>query len=297
MRRVRAVFGTISLLVTGGALVVALAQADTNLGSAGGLTYVADDTPLDPAPSAGRADADCPGGDHVVGGGATIFLPISQAHLNSIYPFDGGDANATPDDGWASRASNNIGDGKDLRVFAICGSPAPDYRTRSAQVGTGDAVATKARCRGRTHVSGGGVHVTGAPGQAHVNATFPIDGRDRGDAPDDGWRARVSNDSGGGKQMTVFAICARMKLAYRSQSFDAPPGGATSQDVNCPETAHVTGGGVKATGSASGGQVEGIRPLDTSDADEVPDDAWLGTYGNNAGPSRTARTFAICKKS
>jgi hypothetical protein len=291
--------GTAGLLVaaalTAGLFVAGIAGADFDRGTVGGLTYVSDGAHLDPAPSTASTSAACPAGDHVVGGGGATFFGGSTSNLASLFPFDGGDGNSTVDDGWTARGSNNIDDEKELSVTAICHRREPVYRKRAVSLEPGRAVTARAECGDARHVSGGGVRVSGPISDAHINATAPFDGPDGNTTADDGWRGTVHNESGGGKTVTVFAICTEFDLVYRSRVFSAPPGGATSRFARCPDSGHLTGGGVKATGSTVGGQVEEDWPVDGGDLDEIPDDVWLVAYGNNAGPERTATVYAICK--
>ncbi len=64
---------------------------------------------------------------------------------------------------------------------------------------------------------GGGASILGAIADARLNSSYPIDSKDKGKAPDDGWRARGVNLSGSDLAFNAFAICARKQRAYRSQ--------------------------------------------------------------------------------
>jgi hypothetical protein len=272
---------------------VTAAAADFDDGTVSGLSYVADGAALPAAPSTASTKAKCPAGDHVVGGGGATFQPASESNLASLFPSDAADGNSIPDDAFNARGSNNIDGEKLLSVTAICHGREPVYETRRTSVQPGDPVSRRAECGDGRRVSGGGVKVSGPISQAHINATVPFDGSDANGAPDD---ATVHNEGGDEKTVKVFAICSRFDIVYRSRGFIAPPGGAKSSFARCPGFGHLTGGGVKATGSTSGGQVEENWPIDGGDEDEVPDDTWLVAYGNNAGPERGATVYAICKK-
>lgn len=67
-----------------------------------------------------RRSAPCRNDEHVVGGGARLSGPAEEARLVASVPYDDGDADVAPDDGWRVEADNLAGDGKALRAFAIC---------------------------------------------------------------------------------------------------------------------------------------------------------------------------------
>ena len=66
----------------------------------------------------------CPRGTHVVGGGAFSsagFNGGAGMMLNSSNPFDGGDGNSIPDDGWIAYVDVfNPAPSDDFTVYAIC---------------------------------------------------------------------------------------------------------------------------------------------------------------------------------
>jgi hypothetical protein len=101
-----------------------------------------------------------------------------------------------------------------MTVHAVCTKlPGLVYR-RVATTLPPESAATFAtvRCRGATRVTGGGVNLNegGLPSlDLEVAHTFPFDGPDRRDVPDDGWRAGAHNDGLTSATMKVFAICKR----------------------------------------------------------------------------------------
>jgi hypothetical protein len=56
-------------------------------------------------------------------------------------------------------------------------------------------------------VLGGGVRAGGAGDESHVVGSRPLDTRDRGTLPEDGWRGAVTNMSDRDLGLTVHAIC------------------------------------------------------------------------------------------
>jgi hypothetical protein len=61
--------------------------------------------------------------DHVSGGGAHISGVQDLGRLVATFPYDDGDGDDVPDDGWKVRAYNVSGVDKHVRAFAICFRP------------------------------------------------------------------------------------------------------------------------------------------------------------------------------
>lgn len=62
----------------------------------------------------------CRASEHVVGGGARLSGPADEGRLLATLPYDGGDRDSVPDDGWQSRVYNISGLDKGLTAYAIC---------------------------------------------------------------------------------------------------------------------------------------------------------------------------------
>jgi len=64
---------------------------------------------------------DCPTGTKVTGGGVGITGTSLGIEVADTFPFDGSDADHTPDDGWQGAANNDSsGQLQKMQVFAIC---------------------------------------------------------------------------------------------------------------------------------------------------------------------------------
>lgn len=152
------------------------------------------------------AKATCPAGSHVVSGGSDVYrgrVPVSV-------PFDSGDGDRLPDDGWRIRARNDEGSAFDLTVHAVCLlGPVSDLRYRVAR---GKAKAGKARtlvasCRDDA-VVGGGVAISGSTAKHFIHSNRPRDAAsDANSTPDDLWQATAVNDSTRQSKVAVYAIC------------------------------------------------------------------------------------------
>jgi hypothetical protein len=146
-----------------------------------------------------------------------------------------------------------------------------------------DAVRTlKAACPRGTHVWGGGHYNDGGFSEALPRHSFPYDNRDRGSAPDDGWKVQVSADAG--VVVSVYATCAERRPRYEQQPVPAAAEFKTPGQVNCDKGFEAVSGGTKgyqqAIESASG--------------------PGFGLYWffalDNYGGNRVLTAFAVCVK-
>jgi hypothetical protein len=176
-------------------------------------------------------------------------------------------------------------------AFALALAPGVAHAGTTLSYVTGDVTPLSANSNGSAHVrcpKGGGIHVVGG-GQyvfspfeaATLTASTPFDGKDRGSAPDDGWRSTVRNFNAG-DTLTVFAICASSPTTYKSDKFSTGPGrDARTARIHCPRGTHVTGGGVNLpVAYEDGGWLEASAPFDDIDGDAKTDDGWTATGGS-----------------
>ncbi|HKH14603.1 MAG TPA: hypothetical protein VKA47_08110 [Solirubrobacterales bacterium] len=283
------VLGT--LVVSALGVAAPVAQADTNLGTVAGLTYMRDEAPSTPAPSVLVANAACPAGTHVVGGGATPLAVSNfnvQFWINRTTSFDGPDPDRVPDDGWIGRGFNRFGEQKSMFVFAICSAGAVRYATNHATAAPGAGVGTRAACPSGTHVAGGGAGLSGSATEAYLNSSSPYDSNDADHRPDDGWRARAYNQGGPSKRLTVRAECVDALPRYASTASTD-----SSQVVltNCPAGTHAMGGGGLNAGLASRAFLNALYPFMTSMG--PPDDQFVLAV-SRTNPTRYTG-YVVCK--
>jgi hypothetical protein len=151
----------------------------------------------------------CPGG-RVVSGGVTYWgAEPSDFTLNSSYPVDdGSDADLVPDDGWTGRVRYTGHGEESVSVYLVCLTGAqPAYKKSWVNVPPGATARTRAFCPPGRPVLGGGVRANGAGGATHVISSRPIDSKDAGTVPDDGWLGAVTNTSADDVRLTVHAVC------------------------------------------------------------------------------------------
>jgi hypothetical protein len=133
---------------------------------------------------------------------------------------------------------------------------------------------------GGMHVWGGGQYVLSGLFGANLTTSTPVDGKDRGRAPDEGWRSTVRNFDPG-NLVTAFAICAKSPTIYVSDTTSVGPGvGSKTGRVPCQPGTKVVGGGATLPVSYDDGAwLESSAPFDDNDANSKPDDGWTATGG------------------
>ncbi len=150
----------------------------------------------------------CGRGLHVVSGGAIIAS--SSSYLNSSQPYDGGDKDKAPDDGWSARVFDTIGGTGGFEVYAICERGGSiSYETKTQKLKKHHASSQRLSCSHREHATGGGIKVFGHGADAHLEGAYPYDSGDKGKTPDDGFKLQAFNDEGATKKIRSTVICVR----------------------------------------------------------------------------------------
>jgi hypothetical protein len=147
-----------------------------------------------------QAGVSCLPGTKLTGGGVET---LQAARVSTTEPADGSDQNSKRDDKWIGAATGGA-----ITVYAVCAKSgtAGSYvyvHTDPGQVPTTDLVRASANCPSDTHVTGGGIDITGSDtGGVAVKESFPADPQR--------WRAgAINHGTGRTEKMQVFAICKR----------------------------------------------------------------------------------------
>ena len=179
---------------------------------------------------------------------------------------------------------------------AASSAAGPRYVTNSSESISTGQVTVQAHCRENEQVSGGGVLSSGVYGDARINGSYPVDAGDGDSVPDDGWGATVDNVSGATVDVTVYAICGSLDLAYREKDLTV---GQVVTKIGCPGSRRVVGGGASSAGTfAQATYLDNDYPFDTdSDHDSIPDNAWLVyTQDTLFTGGITGKGYSICAK-
>lgn len=151
----------------------------------------------------GAVRARCPAGRRVASGGAGLNSAAADSHLDTSYPFDGGDRDSKPDDGWKARAFNAGGTRARLQVSVQCVKQRLAYRDFFASAGG----LIFAPCQAGGHALGGGIKADGAAGVGHMNTAYPY--AQPTNPPDRGFVLAMGSTFGSGPSYTAHVICTR----------------------------------------------------------------------------------------
>ena len=266
----------------------AVSLADVGQGTEGGVHYRIDVSTNDPA----TIDVRCGSDTHAAGGG--FGGGMGGAAPSILMPIDAGDRDRQPDDGWRARLTGGSTD--TVAAYLTCTSGKAAYAHSAVlKLAAGGAAKGTAKCPPGTHVTGGGA--LSAP-RVEIDSSYPIDGDDRGDKPDDGWRVRVESGAGGPTKFHVEAICRRPEPAYATTSEELAPGIGSAVFTPCPPSRHLLSPGAELSGPADTGSIrDGLHPWDGGDADDVPDDEAyaFGVNALTASAPKTITGYAICR--
>ena len=148
----------------------------------------------------------CPRGTSVSTGGAST--DNADARLNSSYPYDDGDANANPADGWAVRVFNSSIDGIRIKAYAVCTRRPIDYAVTESTEPAGSPTYTTLTCPDLDQVAiAGGVRFDGLVSAARLIEAVSRDDVHAVLVPGDQIEFGYDVD-GDPKPLTRIAVCA-----------------------------------------------------------------------------------------
>ena len=243
------------------------------------------------------AKAECPAGEKLVGGGGAVATQLlGDGYLHSFRPADGPDGDLSPDDAWLVDAHVDSDDEAAVGATAICGDEAARLERTKVTVPEDGSRSGVAHCANGENVSAGGVVIGGSISQAFLSSSFPVDGRDRNQKPDDGWEGRVANTDGPAKAVKVFALCVSEPRSYATTVFSpVPAGGEVSTLTYCEAGSQVTGAGVKMPGRIGNGRFSAARPNDDPfEEGEIPSERLVVSAQVLAGSAVAPTGFAVC---
>lgn len=147
-----------------------------------------------------KVKARCPRGTDLVGGGFDSEGNMDQTLISA--PFDGGDGDGRPDDGWTARILASQ-DSRHVRVRVICSDRLDlAYRT---ETDTGDGtISAEAICPPGSVLTGGGATLSGDEG-GFPHDSEPIDFGDVDTVPGDGWNGVAF--AAADRTITTTVIC------------------------------------------------------------------------------------------
>jgi hypothetical protein len=269
-----------------GLLIVLVGPQTASAGTLteGGFRYVRDNVELIPGQTKTLRKT-CPNRQQVLGGGGTTDGLFGEAYLSGSFPYDAGDKDSKPDDGWKVRVSS-FDRVVHASVYAVCSRLQPTYRTGREEVPAGDDGGDNASCGSpeRAIVHGG----YRGPLGIVPTSSYPFDGMG-GDV----WSVEAWNVTNDDLTVTTYAICSDdLPVIYAGSTFAAPTGMQAFGQSDCPSNApNVVGGGPLNLFSGLGetrlvSDLLGLR-------DQPAPDGWTVEV-DNEGPQANVTIWAVC---
>ncbi|HEX8099303.1 MAG TPA: hypothetical protein VF660_03770 [Actinomycetota bacterium] len=250
-----------------------LLQATT----AGNITYVTKNFTLAKGKWA-TLKVPCPSGTHVLGGGHYNSGGFGDVIVPHSYPYDSGDADSKPDDGWAADLGSMYGT-VTVTMHAECGPILPFYRVATTTVPARFPPSLEG---GLCPASDPNVLSGGSRGPRNVQEfwTYPAANR---------WLVFVDNLGNLPRTATIIAVCSTLDTANATSSAgNVSTRSQASVNAQCPSGApYVVGGGV-ATNTAPFGMrnIAASRPYGVTE--------WQVWVDNFSGNSQTFQAGAVC---
>lgn len=182
------------------------AQATVNLVCAKGAFVYVDKTAHVASTDEGERSVTCPGRTKLAGGGTLAIGGDHTTEISSSAP----EGNGPHPDAWDGAINTGLGGAVTLRVTAVCAKHGTYrvVRTPRIPLPNGAQIGATARCPQRSHVSSGGVRITGLDDGLEVAASAAFDNNDGNATPDDGWTGVGNNEGSGHTEfLQVFAVC------------------------------------------------------------------------------------------
>jgi hypothetical protein len=227
--------------------LLAAAPAGAATISSGGFDYVS--KRYTPEPNAVTTlKAPCPAGTHVWGGGHYNDGVFAEAVPRHSYPYDAGDADSKPDDGWAAQVSGI--EGVAFWMYATCAAPTPDYQSGSITAGAQTRTNGVVDCEPGTEAVEGGT-------RGHRNVYEVLGGPGLGELH---WAFGLDNYTDDPREIRVFAVCVERRVFSSSANQTVQPRTQAGRSVECPDGTRVVGGGAGHGASYLDAVVAATRP-------------------------------------
>lgn len=168
--------------------------------------YVKQTETLPASPSVAGAQASCPGGKMIAGGGVSIQGPLSQVHVSASRP-------DTTRMAWKATVVNDSGAARPFSVYAVCmpsNSGLTYYGFGSTIPPSPGGFSVDITCGSTASVPlSAGIGWSGNPSQVHIASSGPINSSGGvNTVPDKAWRIGTVNTAGATKNLSGDLICA-----------------------------------------------------------------------------------------
>jgi hypothetical protein len=230
----------------------------------------------------------------VLGGGQYIRAGDRNALVHSSAPFDGPDADTTPDDGWRSRVDSFNGAQNTVTEYAICSTRQPRYRRDSYVVNDLQVAGFRTKCPAGDTALGGGIDISPEYYSGYVLASIPGP-----TGPTATWdTSAYAGFNAVNQRVTGWAICGPAEVTYRTATGEVADSGSGKASAACPAATRLIGGGVRVPlpdpRNSTDVAPTTFSPVDGRDGDLVPDDRWRTEADDLGSVGGVVEATAIC---
>ena len=252
----------ISVLVAAAALVAAAPAS-------AGLTLVESSPTTTPSGDEDYAQAECPGGSKVAGGGAYTSGGLAQVAIVTSYPEE--------NDTWTEYTDVYTGP-QTHYAYAICDTDPVVTSKESRKIGVDKTGTIQARCPNGKNLYGGGFYTDAVYGESDALVSAPAG---------DGWRAKLHNYAGDKIKIVAYALCGSKASKVESKSTQVKPDEEDSVTAKCGGNDRVTGGGIAIASNTDSTWITSLYP---------PNNHSFKAYAmNTTGNKHKITSYAICR--
>lgn len=235
-----------------------------------GLTLVESGATSTGSSAQGVAEASCPGGSEIAGGGAYTSGGYLDTAINSSYP--------SSDTVWREYTDVYIGSATHY-AYAICDTANVTRKDETQNIAAEKTKTIKVDCPGGKNVYGGGFYSAGGYGATDALVSKPSG---------DGWQVKLHNfrdDSAVAASSYVLCGPANSKVVTRTNKLEGDD--QSSAVVACPGDDRLSGGGAALSSKTASTWISTLYPETKR--------KWKVYGENGTGTDYKITSYAICR--
>lgn len=250
-------------------IAVAAAALIAAAPASAGLTLVESSGTTTPSGGEAYAEAECPGGSKVAGGGAYTSGGFAQVAIVTSYPGE--------NDTWKEWTDVYTGP-QTHYAYAICDTDPVVTNKESRKLGVDKTGTVQTRCPAGKNLYGGGFYTDAQYGESDALVSAP-DG--------DGWRAKLHNYAGDKIKIVAYALCGSKASRVETKSSQVKPGEEDHATAKCSGNDRLTGGGIAIASNTDATWITSLYP---------PTNHSFKSYAvNTSGNKHRLTSYAICR--
>jgi hypothetical protein len=235
-----------------------------------GLTIIEGSPTTTGAGSQAPAEAECPGGSVVAGGGAFSTGGYSAVASTTSYPVS--------DTVWKEYTDVYSGP-QNHYAYAICDTGNVNMRSETKSIPAEKTRTVKVDCPNGKNVYGGGFYTTGQYGESDAITSMPSG---------DGWKAKVHNFRDASTMSgSAYVLCGSKSSKVVSRTRPLKEGEQGSATAECPGNSRVSGGGAAISSKTASTWISTLYP--------PADHRWKAYAENGTGTDYKLTSYAICR--